>query len=460
MAQDTSSDINPETSPKVSAQLNEQDSSGPESTEIKPPKNWLRNYLPMGIGQILSLLGSALVQFALVWYLTKETGSATTLLMATLIATLPSVFLGPFAGALVDRWNRKLTMIVSDGFVALATLVLALLFAMGVIQVWHIYVILFVRSLAGIFQGPAMDASTTLMIPREHFTRFAGLQQGVRGIIEIVSPVLGALLFKLLPVQAILAIDTVTAAIAILLLILAVKIPQPRHEDEGTQVTPKTILKDVQEGFRYVIGWRGIFLLMICGTLINMTAGPAFSLLPLYVQNFFHKGPAEYAVLGSAFGIGIIAGGLILSVWGGFKRKMRTLQLGLFGMGAGLLAFGLLPSSGYKVAIGLFVFTALMLVFANGSLGSLMKEKIPPEKQGRVFTVMTSMITSTVPIGLLIAAPIAEVIGVSAWFVIGGVVCLLMAPVAAFYKPMATLDDQEPGGVIKAPESEALGEQL
>jgi len=423
------------------------------------PGKWLKNYLPMGVGQILSMLGSGLVQFALVWYLTNETSSATTLLMATLISTLPNVFLGPFAGALVDRWNRKLTMIISDGLVALATLVLALLFATGVIQIWHIYLILFIRSLSGIFQGPAMNASTTLMIPREHFTRFAGFQQAVGGIIEIVSPVLGALLFKLLPIQTILAIDTVTAAIAILLLIVAVKVPQPKHEDDTHQVTPKTILKDVREGFKYIIAWRGILWLIICGTFINMTAGPAFSLLPLYVQEYFRKGAAEYAVLGSAFGIGMIAGGLILGVWGGFKRKMKTLRLGLFGLGAGLLAFGLLPASGYSIAIALFIFIAPMLVFANGSLGSLMKEKIPPEKQGRVFTVMSSMITATVPIGLIVAAPIAEVIGVGAWFIIGGGICFLMVVIAAFYKPMATLDDQEPGGLIKASEPEAIGKQ-
>lgn len=430
-------------------------------SQIKPPENWLRNYLPMGIGQVLSMLGSALVQFALVWYLTKETGSAITLLTATLTGTLPSVFLGPFAGALVDRWNRKLTMIISDGLVALATLVLVVLFATGLIQIWHIYAILFLRSLAGIFQGPAITASLTLMIPREHYTRFAGIQQAVDGIIQIVSPVLGALLFSLLPIQGVLAVDTVTAAIAILLLIFTVKVPQPVRKDEVAHVTPKTILKDVKEGFKYVISWRGILMLIIFGTFINMTIGPAFSLLPLHVQNHFQRGAGEYAALSSSFGVGIIVGGLILGVWGGFKKKVRTIILGLFGMGFGLIIFGLLPSTAFFVAIGVMIFTAIMVVITNGPLNALMKDKIPPEMQGRVFTVMGSMITATVPIGLVIAAPIAETIGIGAWFVIGGGFCFLMALVALLYKPVASLDDQAPGGMLLSDlEKETIEEQL
>ncbi len=448
MKQDADEVMNPEDSVVDPIQRGAFVPGEAQTESIKPPENWLRNYLPMGIGQILSLLGSALVQFALVWYLTKETGSPITLLTATLTGTLPSVVLGPFAGALVDRWNRKLTMIISDALVALATVVLVLLFATGLIQVWHIYAMLFVRSLAGIFQGPAITASISLMIPREHYTRFAGLQQSVDGIIQIVSPVLGAVLFNLLPIQGVLSVDIVTAAIAILLLIFAVKVPQPVRKDDVAHVKPKTILKDVRDGFKYVIGWRGILMLNIFGTMINMTIGPAFSLLPLYVQNHFQKGAGEYAALSSSFGIGIIVGGLILGVWGGFKKKIRTMALGLFGMGFGLATFGFLPPNAYFVSIGVIIFAAIMIVITNGPLNALVKEKIPPEMQGRVFTVMGSMITATVPIGLIIAAPIAEIIGIGAWFIIGGGFCFLMGLLALFYKPVATLDDQLPGGAL------------
>ena len=148
-----------------------QENSTQPAPPTRLPKNWLRNYLPMGIGQIVSLVGSALVQFSLVWYVTKQTGSATVLASATTAALLPNILLGPFVGALVDRWNRKLVMIIADLVVALATAVLAVLYATGAIQIWHIIAILLTRSAAGVFQGPARTAATTLMVPQEHLSR-------------------------------------------------------------------------------------------------------------------------------------------------------------------------------------------------------------------------------------------------------------------------------------------------
>lgn len=420
----------------------------PSQTE-QPQTNWLKNYLPMGIGQVLSMLGSALVQFALVWYITKETGSALSLLSATLTGTLPRVFLGPFAGALVDRWNRKLTMIVSDGVIALATIVLSVLFATNHIQLWHIYAMLFIRSVGGIFQGPAMTASIALMIPKAHYTRLAGITQAAEGIITIISPPLGALMMSLLPIQAVLGVDIITAALAILLLLTMVKIPQPPNQlSNKVEISVKTVLRDVKEGFQAVVSWKGVLLLLICGTLINMTSAPAFSLLPLHVEKYFQKGPEGLALLYSALGVGSIIGGLILGVWGGFKRKVFTVVLGIMNMGIGLIVFGLLPQEGYRMAIVAIAYLGIMSAFANGPLNAIMQEKIPPEMQGRVFTLLSSLIQATVPIGLLIAAPIAELLGIQIWYITAGVVCLLVGFFGIFSKHLSTLDFQGPGGVI------------
>jgi len=167
--------------------MTETDLQADIALQDEPPlgKGWLRNYLPMGIGQIVSLVGSALVQFALVWYVTKQTGSATVLATATTAALVPNILLGPFVGALVDRWNRKLVMISADLVVALATVVLAMLFATGAIQIWHIVAILLTRSAAGVFQGPARIAATTLMVPKEHLSRLGGINQAVDGMITV-----------------------------------------------------------------------------------------------------------------------------------------------------------------------------------------------------------------------------------------------------------------------------------
>ncbi len=147
---------------------------------VQDNKPWKTTFFTIWSGQALSILGSQLVQFALIWHLTVQTGSATVLATATLVGMLPNVVLGPFIGTLVDRWNRRRIMLLADSIEALATIVLAVLFALDIVEVWHIFVILFIRSLAGAFHTNAMHASTSLMVPVEHLTRIQGLQPTAR----------------------------------------------------------------------------------------------------------------------------------------------------------------------------------------------------------------------------------------------------------------------------------------
>jgi Arabinose efflux permease len=425
-----------------------------ENSEIQTtqaiPAKWLGNYLPMWIGQAVSLLGSGLVQFALVWYMTEKTGSATVLAMATFVALLPSVILGPFAGALVDRLNRKAIMIISDTAVALATFGLVVLFHLGIAQIWHIYVALFVRSLCGSFQYPAMQASTSLMVPREHFARLGGINQAMNGVITIVSPPLGALLMSVMTMQAVLAIDLVTAAIAISLLALFVRVPQPPRSQTAEALTPARVLADVRNGLKYAVGWSGLFKVMVMASLINMLASPAFSLLPLMVTKIYGKGAAEVAWLESALGLGIVAGGLLLGLWGGFKRKTATTLTGLIGMGVGITVLGLTDRNTYLLAVGMMGLVGLMNALANGALGAIMQTKIPPEMQGRIFTVIGSLASAASPLGMLLAAPVAEKLGIRAWYLIAGVFCAAMGVYGFLKRDVYTLDDQEPGGKLAA----------
>lgn len=425
-----------------------------ENSEIQTtpdvPAHWLRNYLPMWIGQAVSLLGSGLVQFALVWYMTEKTGSATVLAMATFVALLPSVILGPFAGALVDRLNRKAIMIISDTAVALATFGLVVLFHLGIAQIWHIYVALFVRSLCGSFQYPAMQASTSLMVPREHFARLGGINQAMNGVITIVSPPLGALLMSVMTMQAVLAIDLVTAAIAISLLALFVRVPQPPRSQTAEALTPARVLADVRNGLKYAVGWSGLFKVMVMASLINMLASPAFSLLPLMVTKIYGKGAAEVAWLESALGLGVVAGGLLLGLWGGFKRKTATTLTGLIGMGVGITVLGLTDRNTYLLAVGMMGLVGLMNALANGALGAIMQTKIPPEMQGRIFTVIGSLASAASPLGMLLAAPVAEKLGIRAWYLIAGVFCAAMGVYGFLKRDVYTLDDQEPGGQLAA----------
>jgi DHA3 family macrolide efflux protein-like MFS transporter len=299
--------------------------------------NWKRPFFLIWSGQAFSLVGSMLVQFALVWWLTERTGSATVLATATLVGMAPSIIIGPFAGALVDRWNRRAVMMVADGGIALATVALAVIYMGGQMQPWHVYVLMFVRAVGGGFHWPAMQASTSLMVRREQLGRVAGMNQTLQGIMNIATPPLGALLLALIPLHAILAIDVATAALAILPLFF-VSIPQPQRDDAaGEPLGWRRLVGDVGEGLKYIWQWPPLVMVLGVSTVVNLMLTPAFTLLPLVVTQHFNAGALELGWLNSAFGIGMVLGGVILSAWGGFSRRMHTMLLGLAGLAVGVL---------------------------------------------------------------------------------------------------------------------------
>ncbi|GAP07639.1 MAG TPA: MFS transporter [Anaerolinea thermolimosa] len=407
--------------------------------EIAISNNWKKPFFLIWTGQSFSLIGSMLVQFALVWWMTEKTGSAAVLATATVISILPQILLGPFAGALVDRWNRKRVMIVADGVTALATLVLVFLFWSGKIQVWHLYVAEFVRALGGTFHWPAMSASTSLMVPEKHLSRIAGVNQAMQGVLGIIAPPLGAFLMGLLPIYSVLAIDIVTAMMAILPLSL-VHIPQPSKKLEGV-VSPRQLFRDVREGLRYLASWPGMIILLGMATMINMLFNPAFSLLPLMITRIFKGGAMQLGVINSAWGAGVILGGLVLGAWGGFRRKIYTSMTGIIGMSLGTMLLASAPASMFFMAMAGMALSGFMNPITNGPLFALLQTRIRPEMQGRVFTLVSSLAAAASPVGLALAAPVADLLGIRFWFYIAGGVSLLMG-VAGFLIPaVRTLDD-------------------
>jgi len=359
------------------------------TTESQIPEKWAAAFFTLWAGQAVSLIGSSLVQFALVWWMTKTTGSATVLATASLIAILPQIILAPFAGALVDRWNRKAVMIVADSLIALATLVLIVLFAAGLESVWAVYVILFIRSAGGAFHSPAESASISLMVPKAHLARIAGLNQTLNGILNIISPPLGALLIGILPMQGVLSIDVGTAIIAVSILTF-IRIPQPpRQLAQANGTAGATSYKqDLREGWTYMVAWPGLMGITLIAMAINFMVVPAASLIPLVVTREYHGGVIQLGLVDSLFGIGIIVGGVALSAWGGFKKRILTSMMGIFGIGVGILIFGLLPSNLFYVALSGIFLLGLMQAMANGPLSAILQAAVHPDMQGRVFSLL------------------------------------------------------------------------
>jgi MFS transporter, DHA3 family, macrolide efflux protein len=395
---------------------------------IKDNRPWKVPFFTIWGGQALSLLGSQLVQFALIWYLTIQTSSATVLATAALVGLVPHVVLGPFVGTLVDRWNRRRVMLVADSIITLATIALALLFALDIAQIWHIYVVMFIRSLAGGFHGSSMGASTSLMVPVEHLTRIQGINQMLNGGLNVIAAPLGALLLELLPLQSILAIDVVTALIAIVPLFF-IAIPQPERIERqvvnnGSQ---PSVWADFKEGLRYMKGWPGLMIIAFMAVVINFLLTPAFTLLPLLVKDYFGGGAMELGWVNSASGIGVIIGGLLLGVWGGFKNKMVTSLFGLTGMGIGILGLAVAPATSILWAVGAILIAGIMQPITNGPIMAVMQSAVDPDMQARVFSLLGSMAAGMSPIGLMIAGPISDKVGIQTWFLLGGIICILMA---------------------------------
>lgn len=410
---------------------------------VKDGKPWQATFFTIWGGQAFSILGSQLVQFALIWHLTVTTGSATVLATAALVGMLPGVILGPLVGTLVDRWNRRWIMLLADSIITLATIVLVLLFALDAVAIWHIYVVIFIRSLAGAFHGNAMGASISLMVPVEHLTRIQGLNQMLNGGLNVVAAPLGAFLLDVLPLQGILAIDVVTALMAILPLAL-IQIPQPeRLERRSVQMQGEaqaTVWQDFKAGCRYILGWPGLLIVGLMTVGINFTIIPAFSLLPLLVKDYFGGNAIQLGWVESAMGIGMIVGGALLGVWGGFERKIVTSMLGLIGMGAGALILALAPASAFPLAVGGALLVGLMSPITMGPFFAVIQSTVAPDMQARIFSLLSSVGGGMAPVGLMIAGPVADRVGIQAWFLLGGSLCVLMAVAGLFIPAVMNIE--------------------
>jgi DHA3 family macrolide efflux protein-like MFS transporter len=403
---------------------------------------WKGRFFTIWTGQQLSLVGSRAAQFALVWWLTTTTGSATVLASATLVAMIPQIVLGPFVGALIDRWNRRAVMVLADSFIALVGLWLAYLFWSGTMEVWHIYVVMLARSIGEAFHWPAMAASTTLMVPERHYTRIGGLNQTIHGLLNVVGPPLGALLMSLIPLHGVMLVDVATAAFAVGPL-LFLFVPQPAREHVEA-VKARSFLANTLEGLRFVLTWPGLLVLLAGASILKIALMPAFSLSPLLVYEHFGGGAPELSLFDAMAGIGILVGGLALSVWGGFKKKIYTILLGLTGIGVACIVLGLTPAHLFWLGIaGVFVVGA-MVSLTDGPISALLQATVPPEMQGRVFALLGSLFSLTTPLGLAIAGPVADVTGVPFWFLLAGLVCTATALASFFVPALIHIEDQKP----------------
>lgn len=422
-----------------------------------PPDRLSRPFKILWSGQIISLAGSYVVQFAVVWWLTKTTGSGTVLATATFLGLAPQVLLGPLLGTLVDRWDRKKVILLSDSVVAFVSVILAVLFYFDSVELWHLYVIVFIRAVAGGFQEPAVIAVASLMVHPNRLTHVHGIHQALVGGMTVLTAPLGALLIEQLPMHQIMLVDIVTAAFAIgPLLFLAV--PKTVRTEGAAIDEARGVWRELADGGAYLWARTGLVVIFVLFALVNFLVTPAFVLLPLLVTEHFGGNAMQLAWLTMAFGVGTVAGGILLGVWGGFRRRILTTLSGMIILGAFIAAIAFVPASGVKLAVALFFLVGAMVPMVNGPMMAVVQVTVANEYQGRVYSLLKSAAGAISPIGLIIAGPIADVIGIRSLFLASGVVCSV-AGVVGFLLPVLLRFEQEEAIEVEAEGGEELGEE-
>lgn len=401
---------------------------------------WVLRFFTVWTGQQLSSIGTLIGQFALIWWLTRETGSAVVLANASMLALAPSILLAPFVGPLIDRWNRRVVILAFDSFIALVSLWLAYLFWSGTLQVWHVYVLMLLRAFGSVFHSPAFLASVPLMVPQRNLTRIAGLGFTLNGIKGILGPSLGALCMELLPLHGVMLVDVGTALPAIAPLVF-LRIPQP-DEKHIREIRAASYFSNLKEGLGFVLHWPGLLILLGGVAVLKIVLSPAFRFTPLLIFETFGRGSAGYGTYQALVGAGLALGGGILTAWGGFKKRINTVLVGFMGMGIGAAAIGYVPKMAFWIVLAAGFGIGFMTAMNSAPINAILQASIPKHIQGRVFSLFGSLVSLTTPIGLAIAGPLADRIGVPALFRMGGLLCVALALAGFFVPALRAIEDQ------------------
>ena len=398
--------------------------------------NWKLKFYTIWAGQAVSLITSAILQMAIIFYLTEKTGSAMVLSMASLLGFLPYAVFGPAIGVLVDRHDRKKIMIGADLIIAAAGAVFAIVALYMELPVWIVMIVLFIRSIGTAFHTPALNAVTPLLVPEEQLTKCAGYSQSLQSISYIVSPAVAALLYSVWDLNAIIAIDVLGAVIASITVAI-VRIP--KLGDQVQSLEPNFI-REMKEGIVVMRQNKGLFALLLLGTLYTFVYMPINALYPLISMEYFNGTPMHISITEIAFASGMLAGGLMLGRLGSYEKRVPLITGSFFMMGASLAIAGLLPPSGFIIFVVCCAIMGLSVPFYSGVQTALFQQKIKPEYLGRVFSFTGSIMSLAMPLGLILSGFFADRIGINHWFLISGILIIGIAIVCPMMTEVRKLD--------------------
>ncbi len=395
--------------------------------------NHVKSYLLFLVGQVQSQLGSIIVQFVIILWITLEYQSTFYLGLASFVGFAPMVIATLFTGVLVDRYNRKAIIIIVDFLQALVTLLLVYLFWAEIVTITHILLILAARAFLQAFHMPATEAIVPLMVPKDKLSRINGLRQFSDGASGIIGPVLAVFLLNYWEIRLILLLDPLTFILAIIP-VLFIEIPSPKKKKEKKEKLSFKV--EFSEGISFILKKPGLLPLILLFSVLNFFFNPLLVLLPMFIIQTHAKGKDEIAFMMVLLQIGYISGSILMMVWKGFKRKILGTILAMVGIFIGMLIITIIPPNTeyfYIIGIG-FSIVGLTLVILNTTILTLYHSVIPPENLGQFTAVRRTIIWFTIPVSSLLSGIIAEFLDIRLIFFS----CIVLGLIAIVYSWLMT----------------------
>jgi DHA3 family macrolide efflux protein-like MFS transporter len=384
--------------------------------------NWKKDAALFIIGQALSHFGSIVVQYAILWHITLTTQSGTMMTLFTIVLFFPMFFISPFAGVWADRYNRKYIINIADGAIAFASLVVAILLIMGYTNYWILLICAFTRSLGYGTQMPAVSALIPIIVPKEHLTKINGIQSSIQSLGNLTAPMISGVLMTLAPLQTLFFLDVVTAAIGISILFFLVKVPA--IEIQGEQKKPK-YFGELREGLKYIRQQGYILRMIIIAAIFQIFLSPTNLLTPLQVARKFGDDVWRLTAIEVTSSIGMMVGGILIGVWGGFKNRVFTMAFACFLFGSVAIGLGVTPN--FWFYIGIMAIAGLLMPLFNTTAVVMLQSKVDPAFMGRVFSVFGMISSVMMPAGMLIFGPLADNISIDYILIGTGIAIALLA---------------------------------
>ncbi|MDR0765789.1 MAG: MFS transporter [Odoribacteraceae bacterium] len=385
---------------------------------------WKRNVTLFLAGQAITLFGSMLVQYAIMWHITLATRSGAAMTLYVIVGILPTFIISPFGGAWADRHDRKKLINLADGGIALVTLAVAAFYMLGRESTWILFACAAARALGQGIQVPAVSAFIPDITPPGHLVKVNGINTSIQSFIQLVSPAASGALLTFMPFQTVFLVDVITAAAGITILYFFVKTPA-RQTAVAPPPSAKNYFHDLREGFRYIRTRKFIKRLLLITTVLHVMISPAAFLTPLQVARDFGTGVWRLTAIEIAFSAGMMLGGIAIGLRGDFRDKLRVMAWACVLNGTGIILLGVLDNFWWYLAAMFFLGTCIPLYFTPGT--TIFQTSVAPEYTGRFFGIFVMIATLVTPAGMLIFGPLGDAVNIDFLLLGSGAIIALLA---------------------------------